>query len=400
MLDLDKNKTYLLGCSFGPDSMALFDMLEKEGIPFAAALVNYHLREESDSEMRAFIDYCEEHHVPYHVKDLIKGVPTKNIEAECRNIRYKFFKELVHKFHYEAVLIAHNQDDLIETYLMQKTRKNLVIFYGIQEKTEINGVQVIRPLLSYKKQELADYCKKNNVPFVIDSSNLENRFLRNRIRHEKVSKMNDEERREVLDEIHEKNNELTNMFNRLEKEDLNSTETYKKFSFKELAYGLNMLIKRSRKSSFLSMKQTKELYKIILNGKGNVDVPVRGGFIFRKSYKVVSFLKPKTIKYSYQLNAPDTLDNQYFFLDFTRGGEDRNIHLSDYPITIRTFKTGDTYHIKDYDVKVRRLFIDWKMPTELRNRWPIIENKEGKIIYIPRYQKDFVPQKDTNFYVK
>ena len=50
MLKLDKSKRYLLACSFGPDSMALFDMLLKENYSFEVAHVNYHLREESDFE--------------------------------------------------------------------------------------------------------------------------------------------------------------------------------------------------------------------------------------------------------------------------------------------------------------------------------------------------------------
>ena len=47
MLNLEKNKHYLLACSFGPDSMALFDMLIKEGYRFTVAHVNYHLRAEA-----------------------------------------------------------------------------------------------------------------------------------------------------------------------------------------------------------------------------------------------------------------------------------------------------------------------------------------------------------------
>ena len=52
MLSLDKNQKYLLACSHGPDSMALFYMLKEEGYNFAVAHVNYHLREESNLEQQ------------------------------------------------------------------------------------------------------------------------------------------------------------------------------------------------------------------------------------------------------------------------------------------------------------------------------------------------------------
>ena len=69
-------------------------------------------------------------------------------------------------------------------------------------------------------------------------------------------------------------------------------------------------------------------------------------------------------------------------------------------MTVRNAKPEDEYLISDYTKQLRRLFIDWKMPVTLRKRWPVIVNKEGKIVYVPRYQKDFVIEKDCNFYVK
>ena len=94
MIELDKNKNYLLACSFGPDSMALFDMLKKGGYTFSAALVNYHLRPESTDEMNSFISYCDQNKISYHVKDIVRGIGNVNIEAEARNIRYRFFADV------------------------------------------------------------------------------------------------------------------------------------------------------------------------------------------------------------------------------------------------------------------------------------------------------------------
>ena len=400
MLNLEKNKNYLLACSFGPDSMALFDMLLKGGYRFSAALVNYHLRPESNNEMNSFLHYCDEHKISYHIKDIVNGVFDVNIEAECRRIRYEFFSQLVYAFKYDSVLVAHNQDDHIETYLMQKRRQNLVSFYGIQEKTTIDGVTIIRPLLSYTKRELLEYCQSNNVPFSIDSSNADERYLRNRIRHQIVEKMTDEERTKILREIDHKNAELKEVIDGLRGVDLTDIRSLKKMSVIELAYALNLLTKAFNHSIYISFRQVKEIQKILFEKTGNIDIPIRRGVILRKSYSTLEVLSPKKISYSYIINQPSIFDSEYFHLDFTKDTSNRNISLDDYPLTIRNYRHGDRYSIKNYSVPVRRLFIDWKMPLSLRQKWPIILNKDNKIIYIPRYQKDFVPTEETNFYVK
>ena len=400
MLNLDKDKNYLLACSYGPDSMALFDMLLKENYQFSAALVNYHLRPESSDEMNAFINYCDEHKISYHIKDIVNGIVGLNVEAECRRIRYEFFSQLVSTFKYDAVLVAHNQDDHIETYLMQKRRQNLVSFYGIQEKTTINGVTILRPLLEKTKKKLLEYCQSNKVPFSIDSTNADERFLRNKIRHQVVEKLTPEEREIILKEIDDKNAELKEIIEGLSRIDLTDVKSLRKMNVIELAYALNLLTKAFNHSIYISYKQVKEIQKILLEKTGNIDIPIRRGIVLRKSYSKLEVLSPKRISYSYLINEPSIFDCEYFYLDFTGDTHNRNVSKDDYPLTIRNYRRGDKYQIKNYSVSVRRLFIDWKMPLSLRQKWPIIVNKEGKIIYIPRYQKDFVATSETNFYVK
>ena len=400
MINLQKDKNYLLACSFGPDSMALFDMLLKEGYHFSAALVNYHLRPESTDEMNGFIRYCDEHKISYHIKDIVNGIVGLNIESECRRIRYEFFAQLVETFKYDAVLVAHNQDDHIETYLMQKRRQNLVSFYGIQEKTTINGVEIIRPLLNYSKKDLLLYCQTNNVPFTIDSSNFDERFLRNKIRHQIVEKMTPEEREKILKEIDDKNSELKEIIDGLRGLDLTDVNSLRKMNIIQLAYALNLLTKAFNHYVYISLKQVEEIKKILLEKTGNIDIPLRKGIVLRKSYLKLEVIKPTKIKYSYVINEPSIFDCEYFYLDFTGNTDNRNVSKDDYPLTIRNYHSGDKYTIKNYKVSVRRLFIDWKMPLSLRQKWPIILNKDGKIIYIPRYKKDFIPTKETNFYVK
>ena len=174
MISLDKNYKYIVACSFGPDSMALLDMLIKEEFDIVVAHVNYHKRKESNLEEELLKKYCSERNVVCEVLDTAGLTCDKNFQEWARELRYKFFADLIKKYDAKAVLVAHQQDDVIETYLMQKKRGGFYKNPGIAEKTSIFGVDVIRPLLDYSKQDLLDYDLQNEVPFSVDSSNLSN----------------------------------------------------------------------------------------------------------------------------------------------------------------------------------------------------------------------------------
>ena len=166
MLNLNKNNKYLLACSYGPDSMALFYMLLKEGYNFEVAHVEYNIREESKKETEEMINYCERNKIKYHLYKVEEKID-KNVEEKCREIRYNFFDDIYQKGQFNALLVAHHQDDLIETYLLQKNRNILPRHYGLVDSTLLYGMNVIRPLLGYKKRDLLDFCRENQISYAL-----------------------------------------------------------------------------------------------------------------------------------------------------------------------------------------------------------------------------------------
>lgn len=400
MLNLDKDKKYLLACSYGPDSMALFSILLEYGFNFDVAHVNYHLREESDEEERGLKAFCDKENKQLYVYDN-KVKLQNNIEARCREIRYNFFKQLFDLNHYDALLVAHQQDDHLETYLLQKERKNLVNYFGIASETVINGMTVLRPLLNLTKVDTKNICDSNNIPYAIDKTNLLPIFKRNKIRLQVINKLLPRTREGLLEEIKRKNIELKALLDKVDSLD-NSISALLRLNSTEFAYYLNKRIKEIDASFLITYRQSQEVAKVLTSNKPNVSIFLeKYNVIIEKSYDQLNIKRHNPRNgYSFIVNEPTILDNEYFFANFLGDTSNRNISLSDYPLTIRSFKANDKYKIKDYDVLVRRLFIDWKMPMSFRSFWPIILNKEGKIIYIPRYQKDFFPDENTNFYVK
>ena len=400
MLNLDKNQKYLLACSHGPDSMALFFMLKEEGYKFAVAHVNYHLREESDEEQKELEDYCAKNNIELYVKEVNESLGENNLEEQCRIIRYTFFKELVNKYHFYAVLIAHNQDDVIETYLMQKTRQNLVEFFGIKENPIIFDTKIIRPVLGFTKQELLMFCDINKVEYSIDKTNLQDVFLRNKIRHQVVEKMSKEERNKILEEMAFENEKLAKIQEKISQIKTKTIEEYNRLSDDEFLYAIVRLGRTLKPNFVMSRAQGLEIRKIFKSDKANISVDI-SGLKLVKSYDSFDLIKDDDKQdFSYEIKEPTMLDTEYFYLDFTGDTSNRNVASNDYPLTIRNAKPEDTYLISGYAKQLRRLFIDWKVPLPLRKRWPVIVNKDGIIIYVPHYQKNFKKEDDCNFYVK
>lgn len=400
MLNLEKNRHYLLACSFGPDSMALFDMLLKEGYKFSVAHVNYHLRKESNDEESKLRDFCVEHNIGIYVRDVNEVLGESNLEMKCREIRYNFFIKVMKENKFDALLVAHQEDDLIETYLMQKRRKNLVNYFGIKEISYFSDIEIIRPLLRYRKEELMMYCRMFNVPYAIDKTNLEDHFLRNQIRHSVVEKLSPLERKDILSEIDQANEKLSQIFITISKINDNKIDSYLRLNDVEFLYAIVALGRKLKPDFIVSKKQGEELRKVLESDKPNIALNV-DGLCFYKEYDVLGFREfDENLDYFYDMVEPGILDTPYFFLDFTVDSSNRNVKEDDYPLVIRNAHKDDEYEISGYKKELRRLFIDWKMPESARNRWPIIVNKDGIIVYVPRYQKDFVPEENCNFFVK
>lgn len=399
MLNLDKNKHYLLACSFGPDSMALFYLLKKEGYNFSVANVNYNFRDEAKQESLDLKEYCSLQKIDfYHFEN--KKTITHNIEEEAREIRYNFFKELVDKYKFDYLLVAHNQDDLLETYLLQQKRNIIPSMYGIAENTSIFGINVIRPLLKYPKAQLLNICKINKIPYCIDKSNLSDDYERNKIRHNIIEKLSDEEKINLKNEITYHNVELEKTQAKIDLiKDLNISEISKLSSF-EFAVLLNRKLQTLDPSLSISLRYSIEIKKKILSKKPNIEMVISKDIVLNKEYEKLIFVKGSDIKrFNYKLNRNDIVDDSLIYFDVSKWSEEHNIPDEYFPIIIRNALPNDIPIRKGHLRRFSRLAIDWKMPIRLRKEWPVFINSQGQLFYIPRYQSNFANY--TNyFYLK
>lgn len=178
------NATIIIGLSGGRDSMALLDILIRLNYNCIAAHCNFHLRgEESDRDEKFVTDYCQNHHIKLLSVsfDTYSYMEEKTISLEmaARELRYNWFGQVMKEYSADSVAVAHHRDDSVETVLI-----NLIRGTGVRGLTGIsarNGY-VVRPLLCLSRDEITDYLSEHHIPYVEDSTNAEDHYLRNKLR--------------------------------------------------------------------------------------------------------------------------------------------------------------------------------------------------------------------------
>lgn len=200
------NKMFIAGVSGGPDSMAMLD-LYKNKIK-AVCFVNYYDRNDTHIDERIVKNYCFKNNILLHclnvTKDIYLSIESNNFQDQCRKIRYDFYNEIACLYDLNDVLIAHNFDDFVETAYSQIIKKKDNLYLGIKKNSKYKDINVIRPLLNCRKDDLQKYCDQNNIEYIIDSTNIKDIYERNR--HRKYLKnLSSEEFNQLLNYINEYN---------------------------------------------------------------------------------------------------------------------------------------------------------------------------------------------------
>ncbi len=199
----------LLGVSGGPDSMYLLDLLYSKRKDIVVATVNYNVRENSSYDVEVVRKYCQEKEIIFEHLEIDKNACFKgNFEQWARNIRFDFFKKLYEKYNCEALYLAHQKDDFIESYFMQKESNRKPDFFGIKAQNEIFGMNVLRPLVNTVfKSEILEYLHKNKIDYAYDYTNDLTIYTRNKIRN-RLKNLSNREKSKIIDEINKLNQNL------------------------------------------------------------------------------------------------------------------------------------------------------------------------------------------------
>lgn len=183
-----QGKKLLLAVSGGLDSMVLLHLFQQLNYEIVVLHCNFQLRGLESFEDQQFIqEYSNTNAIPF----VFTQFDTEAFAADCkvsiqvaaRELRYSWFYEQLAIQKGDFILTAHHADDNLETFLINLSRgTGLEGLTGIPAQNE----KVIRPLLSFSRQQMEEYASVNKLKWREDSSNASDKYLRNKIRHHLV----------------------------------------------------------------------------------------------------------------------------------------------------------------------------------------------------------------------
>lgn len=180
---LPRDGLILCALSGGGDSVALVHFLKTHGFRLAAAHFDHHLRPTSGRDADFARDFCESLDIPFYLGGARVGELSGNIEENARTARYAFLEETAAAIGASRIATAHNADDNLETVLLHLTRGcGMQGLCGIQPRRGI----LVRPMLHTPRAAVEVYLEQQGLSYMTDETNLDDRYARNRLRHQVV----------------------------------------------------------------------------------------------------------------------------------------------------------------------------------------------------------------------
>lgn len=390
--------------------MCLLDILQRIplDIRVLAAHYNHGLRgAESDRDQDFVEKYCKKHDIPlFSASGNVKyeaEAEKEGIEETARRMRYAFLQRTAGEQGADKIATAHNADDNVETVIM-----NIVRGTGLDGLCGIPPVRgnIIRPLLCLTRADVETYLRENNVPNIFDSTNDDQCYNRNRVRHS------------VVPVLREKNPELSmavlSMTEKL-RQDRECMDGMASLAFAKFfsGDGSKSAELRGLVSELIGLPEAVRarvirlaLEQIGVTGEGRIvaavtdilnsgdpsgEVCLKGGGVVRREYGELVFspVPPERGGFNpveISLDIPAYIPELGLKMTFHRGKINNGIFYFKSSgicdnITVRPRRTGDKVKLagRGCTKTLKKLFIEKKIPDYSRDRLPVIADGEGVI---------------------
>lgn len=192
---LDPTIPLLIGVSGGPDSLCLAHALHTLRFNIGLAHFDHQLRPESPTDARFVQAWARDHHLPFFLGTgdvrAFAQSQHQSIEEAARTLRYQFLFAQARNLNAQAVAVAHNADDQVETILMHLLRgAGLLGLKGMLPISMNEGwddtLPLVRPLLSVWRKDIERYCESEELHPILDASNTDVTLYRNRLRRQLI----------------------------------------------------------------------------------------------------------------------------------------------------------------------------------------------------------------------
>lgn len=394
------NKIVVVGVSTGLDSMVLLNLLEHINCKIIVAHVNHHKREQSTLEQEYIKSYCMKKGIICEVKELFFE-SSQNFQEEARLKRYEFFYDLYHKYNASYLLTAHHANDDLETILMRLIRgSSLKGYAGMDVCSQYKDINIYRPLLNIQRKDILEYAESNNIKYFDDSSNDEDDYLRNRIRHNIIPIIESENPniyetiQDFKENINNCNELVFNIIHDFEKEkvsyldnitsfDINDFNKYNNYLKVQILFDLLKPIKPSR-------DLIDELIKQIENDKSLIINEIEENFFMIKEYGMIKFGKIFNHQDFYlkidkegiyildDLSQLEVVKNKCNFRDKEI---DLCYNINNLPIVIRTRQNGDKIKIHNKLISLSDYLTNKKITHFKRNNL-VVCNDINEVLFV------------------
>lgn len=418
----NKRHRVVLANSGGPDSMSVLHLLliirKTFDLEIISAHVNHNIRLESNNEEIFLKEFCKHNKVIFESMK-IDHYSNENFHEQSRKIRYDFFKKVLKKHNTDILITAHHGDDLIETILMRLTRgSSLKGYSGFSICSKMDNYTILRPLVYVSKQDILNYNKKNNIKFVTDMSNFQDKYTRNRYRKNMVSFLHNED-----ENVHIKflkfSKILSDTFEHLNKEVeylmskiyLNNRLNIKYFLkedsiIKKLVIEKILEIYYQEDISLISDIHVNSIIDLIESKKPNSIIILPKKVVGIKSYNEFYLEEKITSKIDYRYEFNDNLVIGELSFNKVIDEESNNNYIFrllsnevKFPLYFRNRKEKDKIMLRDLgEKKVKDIFIDSKIPINKRNEVPMLVDSGNKILWIVGIKKSKYGKKKDETY--
>ena len=429
----NKEDKIAIALSGGVDSIVLFHLLVTEYKDSYKQLVVFHinhgLRKESHEEAEFVERFVKDFDVKFYKEELnMSGLERDSHTSEemlARELRYQAFNKMSKLEGVTKLLTAHHKNDQVENILMRLlTGRSIDHSLAICEEIEMAGLTIYRPLLNSLKAELEEYAKEKNLHYYVDATNFDTDYTRNNIRHNIVPLLNDINSGS-FDNLINFANYYQNINNNLKKAILSNKDNYI-FSRDEDKISLV-------KDKFLELNE-EEMYfllkDLITDELGVFDIKQKAIF------DVVSSLKKNSGNKSYDLKNNLKIISQYetlyihkiekkcyndkieiiidkicensvyefyqnkFIISTDAKDSEIGFNKSELPLLVTIKKEGDRVRRGKINKKLSRIFIDEKVPKELRDTLPVIRNNKGEVLGVLGIGTKVNKNKIYDYYIK